>query len=67
MKWLKQGLRLIGQVQSTILLSLFYFVVLAPVAIPYQIIGWLKQGRGKKNTYWQPRQADDVGGLLNQF
>ena len=67
MNWLKRGLKFIGLVQSTILLSLFYFAILAPVAIPYQIIAWLKKNRSTKDTYWQRRQVNDVEGLWRQF
>ena len=67
MKWLRRSLKFIGLVQSTILLSLFYFAVLAPIAIPYRLINGFKTKKTRKNSYWQPRQADDVGGLLNQF
>ena len=67
MNWLKRGLKFIGLVQSTILLSLFYFVILGVVAIPYRLVALIKRDSSKKNSYWQPRQADDVGGLLNQF
>ena len=67
MNWLKRGLKFIGLVQSTILLSLFYFVVLAPVAIPYRLINGFKTKKTRKNSYWQPRQVDDIGGLWRQF
>ena len=67
MNWLKRGLKFIGLVQSTILLSLFYFAVLAPIAIPYRLINGFKAKKTRKNSYWQPRQVDDIGGLWRQF
>ena len=66
-KKIEKGLRFIGLVQSSIILGLFYYLILGAVAIPYQIVKLFKPEIKNPKTYWQPRQVDDVAGLVNQF
>lgn len=66
-KRVERGLKFIGLIQSSIILGLFYYLILGAVAIPYQIVRLFKPEVKRLKTYWQPRQVDDVGGLLNQF
>ncbi len=48
------GLRFIGKIQSTLLLSIAYYLVIGPVAILFQGVNIMAK-RPKVNSYWQPR------------
>lgn len=67
-KPIEKGLRFVGKVQSTILLSIFYLVILMPVAIVYQIIKLLRPEQ-KLSTYWKKREdtEETEETLLRQF
>ncbi len=66
-KKIEKGLRFIGLIQSSIILGLFYYVILGLVAIPYQLVKLFKPEVKNPQTYWLPRVVDDVGGLWRQF
>ena len=64
----RSGLLFIGKVNSIILLAIFYYVILGPVAILVQ----LAQARKVKqsgHSYWQKRavEAETEETLLRQF
>ena len=64
---IEKGLKFIGLVQSTLILSIFYYFILGLTAIPYRLVSLVKPKVKNKHTYWQPRQVDDAGGLWRQF
>ncbi len=66
-KPIERGLKFIGKIQSAIILSVFYFLILGLVAIPYSVVQALSSHPKKRLTYWQPREVDDGAGLLRQF
>ena len=66
-KRVEKGLKFIGLIQSSIILGIFYYLILGAVAIPYQIVKLFKPEVKNPRTYWQSRRVDDVGGLWQQF
>lgn len=67
-KPIEKGLKFIGKVQSTILLTITYVVLLAPIAIVLRITNIGKK-TSRQKTYWKERQAvsEDPRELLRQF
>jgi len=67
-KPIEKGLRFIGKIQSTILLSLFYLVILMPVAIIFKAVK-LTQPKLKLASYWKKRvnEIETEETLLRQF
>ena len=75
MDWLKaiwkpieKVLKFIGKVQSTILLTITYLVLLAPIAIGLQLTKLL-QPKPRMTSYWKKRvvEMETEETLLRQF
>lgn len=52
-------LRFIGLVNSIILLSLFYYLILGPMAVVRRVLLGFKARRRERETYWREREGDD--------
>jgi len=66
----RAGLMLFGKVNSLVILSLFYFLILGVVAVLMKIVGVFgKKGEDKGKSYWMPREQteDSEEALLRQF
>jgi len=67
--WDKLG-HVLGIINTYILLSLFYGVILTPLALIMRLLGKdiLKLKRSKSQTsYWEPSPATDESKMENQF
>jgi len=58
----------LGIINTYVLLTLFYFVILTPLSLIMHLFGKdiLKLKRNKNNTYWENTPAK-TGGMENQF
>ena len=65
--WDKIG-HVLGIINTYILLTLFYFVILTPLSLIMRLFGKdiLKLKRNKNNTYWEST-LPKAGGMENQF
>lgn len=65
--WDKIG-HVLGIINTYILLTLFYFVILTPLSLVMRLFGKdiLKLKRNKQETYWEPA-APKTGSMENQF
>jgi hypothetical protein len=65
--WDKIG-HVLGIINTYILLTLFYFVILTPLSLIMRLFGKdiLKLKRNKNNTYWESTPPK-TGGMENQF
>ena|ERR1700744_5275472 len=65
--WDKIG-HVLGIINTYVLLTLFYFVILTPLGLIVRLFGKdiLKLKRNKNNTYWENTQPK-AGGMENQF
>ncbi len=66
---MERGLKLFGKVNSILLLSIFYYLILGPVAIVAQIVKVFKLRPSEANSYWLKRDRDPetVTTLRRQF
>lgn len=68
-KYIRRGLLFVGKVNSVLLLTIFYFVILGPVAIIFQLINAVFQKQKRKRSYWlarsQEKETEET--LLRQF
>ncbi len=67
-KPIEKVLKFIGKVQSTILLSIFYLLILAPMGIIFQVIK-LTRPKKRLSSYWKRREdtRETKETLLRQF
>ena len=58
-----------GTVQMTILLSIIYWVVIPPMAIPLKLFGDPLNFRASRHVGWQPRSAvaDMTAAMTRQY
>lgn len=66
---IRSGLLFIGKVNSLILLSIFYYLILGPVAILYRLSKLFKPRDKDRTSYWLPRtqEPETEETLLRQF
>ena len=63
-QWWKRFAQRVGEIQARLLLTLLYFVMVVPLALPLKLLGdplALKRGRSGSSR-WVPREATAVGG-----
>jgi hypothetical protein len=67
--WDKIG-HVLGTINTYILLTLFYFLILSPLGMTMRLFGmdilkikWLKN----KDTYWEDASVKEVSSMKNQF
>lgn len=67
-KPVEKALRFVGKVQSAILLTVFYLIILAPIGIIFKIIKIFKP-QLKVSSYWKkrPEIMETEETLLRQF
>lgn len=59
-KWMAFA-RILGRANTIVLLTLFYLVLLGPVALLFKMLGkdLLDRGFEKRESYWYDREKDD--------
>lgn len=62
-------LKFIGKVQSMLLLSIFYYLILGPIAIIKHLVSLVSNEEKEMKTYWIKRDAEPETEktLLRQF
>jgi hypothetical protein len=66
--WDKIGY-VLGIINTFVLLTLFYFVILTPLGLVMRLFGkdMLKLKRNKHDTYWENTLPKTSSGMENQF
>lgn len=54
-EWWKRFAEAVGNFQARLLLTLLYFVLLAPVALPLRVFGDPLRRRPRGSSFWLPR------------
>ena len=59
----------IGRVQTVLLSSLLYFLLITPIGFIFQLVTFINRSFAKpSSTYWQPRDSDqDIKDVYQQF
>ncbi|MFC1627062.1 SxtJ family membrane protein [Patescibacteria group bacterium] len=69
LNWLKKFGHAFGKFQTTLILSLLYYFLLAPIGLVFQLVTSLKQVFSlQPKTYWLARDhQEDLKNIYNQF
>jgi len=70
LNWLKKFGHTLGKIQTTLISSILYYIILTPLGLFFQLFSFIKRifSIKPKKTYWLPRDyKNDLENIYNQF
>jgi len=70
LSWLKKFGHTLGKIQTTLISSLLYYILLTPLGLVFQLFNLIKKtfSLKSKKTYWVKRDyKKDLENIYNQF
>ncbi|MAF42796.1 MAG: hypothetical protein CMI54_01325 [Parcubacteria group bacterium] len=64
-KW-KYAARIFGKVNSFVILTLFYFIIIGPISLLRKLVK-VFHSKGQQKSYWVSPEKENPEGFKNQF